>query len=200
VSPIGPPAAPGQRVGLLGGSFDPAHAGHLHITDRALKALRLDAVWWLVSPGNPLKSDAPARIDRRVAAARRLVRDRRVAVTDIEARIGTRYTAATLTELRRRYPGVRFVWLMGSDSLAGFHRWDRWRTILAMVPVAVLARPGQQLKAGLSPAARAYARWRVPARSAGALADRRPPAWVLLSGPMLDLSSTELRARGRWKR
>ena len=200
MSRIGPPAAPGQRVGLLGGSFDPAHAGHLHITARALKALRLDAVWWLVSPGNPLKSAAPARIERRVAAARRLVRDRRVTVTDIEARIGTRYTAETLPELRRRYPRVRFVWLMGSDSLAGFHRWDRWRTILAMVPVAVLARPGQQLKAGLSPAARACARWRVPPRSAAALADMAPPAWVLLSGPMLDLSSTELRARGRWKR
>ena len=166
----------------------------------ALKALRLDRVWWLVSPGNPLKPDAPAGLDRRLAAARRLVRDRRVAVTDIEARIGTRYTAATLTELRRRYPGVRFVWLMGADNLAGFHRWDRWRTILRLVPVAVLARPGEQLRAGLSPAARAYARWRLPQRSAAALAGRRPPAWVLLSGPMLDLSSTELRARGRWKR
>jgi nicotinate-nucleotide adenylyltransferase len=200
VSTIGPPALPGQRVGLLGGSFDPAHEGHLLITERALKALRLDAVWWLVSPGNPLKTEAPAPIERRVAAARRLVRDRRVVVTDIEARIGTRYTAETLTGLRRRYPGVRFVWLMGSDSLAGFHRWDRWQSILAMVPVAVLARPGQQLKAGLSPAARAYARWRVPQRSAAALADMRPPAWVLLSGPMLDLSSTELRARGSWTR
>jgi len=200
VSRIGPPATPGQRVGLLGGSFDPAHAGHLHVTAWALKALRLDRVWWLVSPGNPLKPDAPAGLDRRLAAARRLVRDRRVAVTDIEARIGTRHTAATLTELRRRYPGVRFVWLMGADNLAGFHRWDRWRTILRLVPVAVLARPGEQLRAGLSPTARAYARWRLPQRSAAALAGRRPPAWVLLSGPMLDLSSTELRARGRWKR
>ena len=128
------------------------------------------------------------------------MRDRRVAVTDIEARIGTRHTAATLTELRRRYPGVRFVWLMGADNLAGFHRWDRWRTIMRLVPVAVLARPGEQLRAGLSPAARAYARWRLPQRSAAALAGMRPPAWVLLAGPMLDLSSTELRARGRWKR
>jgi nicotinate-nucleotide adenylyltransferase len=200
VSLIGPPAAPGQRVGLLGGSFDPAHAGHLHITAWALRALRLDRVWWLVSPGNPLKPDAPAGLGRRLAAARRLVRDRRVAVTDIEARTGTRYTAATLTELRRRYPGVRFVWLMGADNLAGFHRWDRWRTILAMVPVCALARPGEQLRAGLSPAARACARWRVPQRSAGALAGMSPPAWTLLSGPMLDLSSTALRARGRWKR
>jgi nicotinate-nucleotide adenylyltransferase len=200
VSRIGPAARPGQRIGLLGGSFDPAHAGHLHITLWSLKALRLDRVWWLVSPGNPLKPDAPAGLERRLVAARRLARDRRVAVTDLEARIGTRHTAAMLIELRRRYPGVRFVWLMGADNLAGFHRWDRWRAILAMVPVAVLARPGGQLRAGLSPAARAYARWRVPQRSAAALADMRPPAWALIVGPMLDLSSSELRARGRWKR
>jgi nicotinate-nucleotide adenylyltransferase len=200
VSRIGPAAWPGQRIGLLGGSFDPAHAGHLHITLWSLKALRLDRVWWLVSPGNPLKPDAPAGLERRLVAARRLARDRRVAVTDLEARIGTRHTAAMLIELRRRYPGVRFVWLMGADNLAGFHRWDRWRAILAMVPVAVLARPGGQLRAGLSPAARAYARWRVPQRSAAALADMRPPAWALIVGPMLDLSSSELRARGRWKR
>jgi nicotinate-nucleotide adenylyltransferase len=200
VSRIGPPARPGQRIGLLGGSFDPAHAGHLHITLRALTALRLDRVWWLVSPGNPLKPDAPAGLERRLSAARRLARDRRVAVTDLEARIGTRHTAAMLIELRRRYPGVRFVWLMGADNLAGFNRWDRWRTILAMVPVAVLARPGEQLRAGLSPAARAYARWRVPQRSAAALAWMRPPAWALIVGPTLDVSSTELRARGRWTR
>lgn len=197
---IGPPAAAGQRIGLLGGSFDPPHAGHLHITDQATRALRLDAVWWLVSPGNPLKADAPARLERRVAAARRLVAGRRVVVTDLEARIGTRHTAATLAELRLRYPKVRFVWLMGSDNLAGFHRWDRWRQILATVPVCVLARPGGQLRAGLSPVARAYARWRVPQRSAAALADMAPPAWTLLVGPMLDLSSTEIRARGRWRR
>ena len=197
---IGPPARPGQRVGLLGGSFDPAHSGHLHVSLLAMKALRLDRVWWLVSPGNPLKPDAPAGLGRRIAAARALVRDRRVVVTDLEARIGTRHTAAMLVEVRRRYPGVRFVWLMGSDNLAGFHRWDRWRSILAMVPVAVLARPGEQLRAGLSPTARAYARWRVPQRSAAALADMRPPAWTLIVGPMTDASSTELRASGRWSR
>lgn len=197
---IGPPARPGQRIGLLGGSFDPAHSGHLHVSLLAMKALRLDRVWWLVSPGNPLKPDAPAGLGRRLVAARALVRDRRVAVTDLEARIGTRHTAAMLVEVRRRYPGVRFVWLMGSDNLAGFHRWDRWPSILAMVPVAVLARPGEQLRAGLSPTARAYARWRVPQRSAAGLADMRPPAWTLIVGPMLDASSTELRASGRWKR
>lgn len=197
----GPPAWPGQRIGLLGGSFDPPHAGHRHITGQALTALRLDAVWWLVSPGNPLKSDAPASLARRMAAARRLVGDdRRVVVSDLERRAGTRTTVDTLSAILRAYPGVRFVWLMGADNLAGFHRWDRWQAILAMVPVCVLGRPGEQLGAGLSPTARAYARWRVPQRSAAALPLMRPPAWTLLSGPMLDVSSTEIRARGRWKR
>lgn len=195
-----PPPATGLRVGLLGGSFDPPHAGHLHITDQALKRLRLNRVWWLVSPGNPLKVDAPADLGRRVAAAQALQHDRRVVVTDIEARLGTRHTAATLARLRRRYPGVHFVWLMGADNLAGFHAWDRWRTIFRMVPIAVLARPGQQLGAGLSPAARAYARWRVPPAAAGRLALMPPPAWTLLPGPMVDLSSTAIRARGQWKR
>ena len=196
----GPPATPGQRIGLLGGSFDPPHAGHLHITRRALAAFRLDWVWWLVSPGNPLKPAAPADLARRLAAARALVAHPRVVVTDIEARLGTRYTAATLAALRRRYPGVRFVWLMGADNLAGFHRWERWDAIMRMVPVGVLARPGEQLRAGLSPAARRYARWRLDPGQAAALADRAPPAWVLLPGPMRDLSSTALRARGAWKR
>jgi nicotinate-nucleotide adenylyltransferase len=191
---------PGQRIGLLGGSFDPAHAGHLHVTLWALRAFRLDRVWWLVSPGNPLKPDAPADLSRRMAEAREIVRDRRVVVTDVEARIGTRYTAATLRELRRRYPRVRFVWLMGADNLRTFHHWERWPTILGQVPAGVLARPGEQVKAGLSPAARRFARWRVPQREAARLSLMTPPAWTLLSGPMLDLSSTELRAAGRWHR
>ncbi len=200
VPTVGPFSVPGQRIGLLGGSFDPAHAGHVHVTLWALRALRLDRVWWLVSPGNPLKTDAPADLSRRLAAARALVRDRRVTVTDIEARIGTRYTAETLAELQRRYPRVRFVWLMGADNLRGFHRWDRWATIMRQVPVAVLARPGEQLKAGLSPAARRFARWRVPQSRAAALPWMTPPAWTLLSGRMLDLSSSELRALGAWRR
>lgn len=198
--PIGPHAVPGQRIGLLGGSFDPAHAGHVHVTLWALRAFRLDRVWWLVSPGNPLKADAPADLSRRLAQARAVVRDRRVVVTDLEARIGTRYTAATLRQLQRRYPGVRFVWLMGADNLRSFHHWDRWATILERVPVGVLARPGEQVKAGLSPAARRFARWRVPQRQAAMLPLMPPPVWALLSGPMLDLSSTELRAAGRWRR
>ena len=200
MSRFGPPAIAGQRIGLLGGSFDPPHAGHVHVSRRALTAFGLDRVWWLVSPGNPLKANAPAGMERRVAAARALVHHPRIEVTDIEERLGTRYTAATLRALLRRYPGVRFVWLMGADNLAGFHRWEDWAEIMHMVPVGVLARPGEQLRAGLSPAARRFARWRLPAGAAQGLADRPPPAWVLLPGPMLDLSSTGLRAGGSWTR
>jgi len=190
----------GQRIGLLGGSFDPPHAGHVHISKWALKAFGLDRVWWLVSPGNPLKPDQPADLKRRMAAARAIMRHPRVTVTDLEARLGTRYTAATLAALRARWPGVRFVWLMGADNLATFHRWDRWTRIMEMVPVGVLARPGQQLRAGLSPAARRFARWRLPPSEARALPFREPPAWSLVSGRMLDLSSSELRALGKWRR
>ncbi len=198
--PNGPVAIAGQRIGLLGGSFDPPHAGHVHITRWAMRAFGLDRVWWLVSPGNPLKPDAPADLARRLAAARTLMRHPRVSVTDLEARLGTRYTAATLRALRRRCPGVRFVWLMGSDNLAGFHHWDRWEEIMAAVPVGVLARPGQQLRAGLSPAARRFARWRLPAWEARALPFRPTPVWTLVAGRMLDLSSSALRAQGQWKR
>ncbi|MBP7242302.1 MAG: nicotinate-nucleotide adenylyltransferase [Amaricoccus sp.] len=189
-----------MRVGLFGGSFDPPHAGHVHVTKWAMKGFGLDRVWWLVSPGNPIKPDAPADLGRRLAAARAIMRRPRVEVTDLEARLGTRATADTLAALRRRYPGVRFVWLMGADNLATFHRWGRWQEIMSLVPVGVLARPGDQLRAGLSPAACRFARWRLPASRARALPFAQPPAWCLLTGRMLDLSSSELRALGVWRR
>lgn len=195
-----PVARPGLRVGLFGGSFDPPHAGHAHVTRWALKAFGLDRVWWLVSPGNPLKRDAPADLARRLAAARALMRHPKVEVTDLEARFGTRATADTLARLRTRHAGVRFVWLMGSDNLAGFHRWGRWEEIMATIPVGVLARPGEQLRAGLSPAARRFATARLPMGAARTLPHRAPPAWCLLTGRMLDLSSSELRAMGAWRR
>ncbi len=134
-----PIARPGMRIGLLGGSFDPPHRGHVHITREAMKRFGLDRVWWLVSPGNPLKAEGPASLDRRMAAARAVMVHPRVEITDIEARLGTRYTAATLSALLPRYPGVRFVWLMGADNLAGFHRWDRWEWIMRQLPVGVIA-------------------------------------------------------------
>jgi len=195
-----PLATHGQQIGLLGGSFDPAHEGHVHITRWALKTFGLDAVWWLVSPGNPLKAKPPAAMARRLAHARALVAHPRVEVTDIEVGLGTRYTADTLRKMRARYPGVTFVWLMGADNLAQFHRWEEWRWIFDNVPVGVLARPGEQLSAGLSPAARAYSEARLSPRRARALPGRAAPAWTLLTGPMVDLSSSEIRARGEWKR
>jgi len=194
----GPIATPGQRIGLLGGSFDPPHAGHMHITRWALRTLRLDRVWWLVSPGNPLKRQGPAEIARRLDACRALVDHPRVTVTDIERHLGSRFTADTLRLLDRRYGGVRFVWLMGADNLVGFHRWERWDWILRTHPVAVLARPGEQLRAGLSPAARRFAHARVPQGSASRLGLTERPRWVLLTGPMSGASSTAIRARGGW--
>lgn len=194
-----PYAEAGQVIGLLGGSFDPPHAGHVHITKWALKSFGLDRVWWLVSPGNPLKTRGPAPLERRIAASRAVLKgDPRVRVTDLESRLGTRYTAATLRAVRRAYPGVRFVWLMGADNLAQFHRWKDWDEILETVPVGVLGRPGQIIDAGTSPAARRYAFARLSSRRAAALPWREAPAWCLLTGPMVNMSSTEIRARGGW--
>lgn len=193
-----PRAEVGQTIGLLGGSFDPPHAGHVHITRWALKSFRLDRVWWLVTPGNPLKSRGPAPLPRRMAAARTLMQDPRVVVTDVEARLGTRYTAETLAALGQCYPGQRFTWLMGADNLAQFHKWRDWDRIMGSLPIGVLGRPGDQLAAGSSPAARRFAQHRVPARRAEALPWRQAPAWCLLTGPMVDISSTQLRARGDW--
>lgn len=189
-----------MRIGLLGGSFDPAHEGHAHITRQALKRFRLDRVWWLVSPGNPLKPEGPAPMARRIAAARAVMDHPRVIVTDIEARIGTHYTAETLARLGALYPGVSFLWLMGADNLATFHRWDRWRSILGTVPVGVLARPGQGVAARRSKAAVAYAPYQLRGRYSPCLASRRAPAWCFVNVPMIDISSSEIRARGDWHR
>ncbi|RJL18620.1 nicotinate-nucleotide adenylyltransferase [Paracoccus siganidrum] len=189
-----PYARPGQRIGLLGGSFDPAHDGHVQITEVALARLGLDRVWWLVSPGNPLKPQGPAPLAQRMRNARRLMRHPAVAITDIEARIGTRMTADTIEALQALYPGVRFVWLMGSDNLLQFDRWDRWRDIAARVPIGVMARPGTRLAARNARAARILgAEARLPENQARLLPFRPPPAWVLINMPMSKLSSTAIR-------
>jgi nicotinate-nucleotide adenylyltransferase len=185
-------------VGLLGGSFDPPHGGHVALTLAALKRFGLDRVWWLVSPGNPLKARGPASMERRLTASRAMLRHPRVEVTDLEARLGTRYTAETLVILRARWTGVRFVWLMGADNLAALHHWEDWTAIMAMVPVGILARPGVGLRAGLSPAARRFARARLPEAAARRLPLADPPAWCFVRMPMRDLSSTEIRAQGTW--
>jgi nicotinate-nucleotide adenylyltransferase len=196
-----PVALRGQAIGLLGGSFDPAHAGHLHITREALKRFGLARVWWLASPGNPLKAAGPAPMSARLDRAREVIAgDPRVVVSDIEARLGTRYTAATLRHLRRLYPGVRFVWLMGADNLAQFDRWKDWDQIMRTVPIGVFARPGTRLAARGSRAAEEYARYRVPSWSARSLPRRDAPAWCFVDVPMSGSSSSAIRARGEWKR
>jgi len=193
-----PKAEAGMTIGLLGGSFDPPHEGHVHITRQALRRLGLDKVWWLVSPGNPLKTSGPKPLERRLAASRTIMQHPKVEITDIEARLGTRFTAETLARLLPLYPGVRFIWLMGADNLAQFHHWDRWEDIARLLPIAVMARPGQMLRAGLSPMAIRFGQHRVASSAARRLALHPAPAWVLLGGPMVNLSSSEIRAMGKW--
>ncbi len=191
-----PMATRGMVIGLLGGSFDPAHRGHVHITREAIKRMRLDRVWWLVSPGNPLKARQPAPIGQRLARAQAVMDDPRVVVSDLEVRLGTRATADTIDALRAMYPGVRFVWLMGADNLVGFHRWERWRDILRSVPIGVLARPGSGVAARLSVAARAFRVDRV-AQGEG-IGSRAAPAWCFVNLPLDASSSTAIRAKGGW--
>ena len=193
-----PYAATGQLIGLLGGSFDPAHAGHAHITREALKRFGLDQVWWLVSPGNPLKERGPAPMQARLAQAREVIALPRVRITDIEARLGTRYTAQTLAALQQLYPKQRFVWLMGADNLAQFHRWQDWRAIAGTVPLGVLARPDQRISARMSKAASLYAPYRIAGRNSQLLARARAPAWCFVNVPMMDVSSSAIRASGAW--
>lgn len=193
-----PHPRPGQVIGLLGGSFDPPHQGHVHITREALRRFGLDAVWWLLSPGNPLKPRGPAPLDLRLAAARAIMDHPRVQVTDIEARIGTRHTARTLAWLCHRYPRTRFVWLMGADNLAQFHHWHDWSGILDRVPVGVLARPGQGLRAMNAPAARRYRAARLPRHRLHLLGRLPPPVWGFAHVPLSALSSSAIRAEGGW--
>lgn len=193
-----PLGRPGRSVGLLGGSFDPAHEGHVHITLEALKRFGLDEVWWLVSPGNPLKENGPRPMEARLARASQIMQHPRVTITDIEARLGTRYTAETLGRLFQLYPATHFVWLMGADNLAQFHHWENWTWIMENLPLGVIARPGDRVAARMSPAAQIYRDHRVPARFARGLAWMRPPAWSLINVPMRPHSSTEIRARGEW--
>lgn len=189
-----PALAPGARIGLLGGSFNPPHAAHRLASLYALKRLNLDAVWWLVSPGNPLKEQTElAPLAERVNAARRLAHHPRIRITTLEAAIGTRYTVDTVAFLRKRYPAVQFVWLMGADNLAQFHRWRRWRRIAALVPIAIIDRPGSSLQALGSPAALTLARRRLREETASSLAAQKPPAWVFLHGLKSPLSSTDIR-------
>lgn len=184
-----------MRVGLFGGSFNPAHDGHLHVSQTAIRRLGLDRVIWLVSPQNPLKSARDtASLENRIAGARHVARGPKVVVSDIETRLGSQYTIDTLRLLKARYPGVHFVWLMGGDNLASFHRWRGWTQIMREVPVAVVARPGPRLNGRVAVAAHRFAHARVGSSRARGLASMAAPAWVYLRARLNFASSTALRA------
>jgi nicotinate-nucleotide adenylyltransferase len=193
-----PPAFPDMRIGLLGGSFNPAHEGHRHISVEALRRLRLDRIWWLVTPGNPLKSRGElATLSNRIEGARRVAAHPRIDVTAFEAALPTVYTVDTVAFLLRRNPTTHFVWLMGSDNLAQFHRWRQWRKLLAMLPVAVMHRADLRLPALASPAAIAFAQARIATEDARLLPTFQPPAWVYIGIPPSFQSSTAIRAASK---
>lgn len=191
---------PPRRIGLLGGSFNPAHAGHRHVSLEALKRLALDEIWWLVAPQNPLKPvRGMAAFKKRFDAAKRLARHPRIKVLDLETRLGTRYTIDTVTALQRNLPRARFVFLMGADLLAQIRHWQRWTAIFARLPIAVLARPTYCSKSLAELAARRYAHRRVAPEAARSLADLAPPAWVFLPIKLDVRSATEIRSLARPK-
>ncbi|MBK8198129.1 MAG: nicotinate-nucleotide adenylyltransferase [Acidobacteria bacterium] len=187
-----PGAADGRRIGLLGGSFNPAHEGHLHVAELARRRLHLDDVWWVVARGNPLKSEHGS-FDTRFASAQAMAGRAGMQVTDIERQLGLTYTVDTLAALQAAEPGAQFVWLMGADSAATFHLWKDWETIAARVPIAVVSRPGTRLSRAL-PFTRRFAEARLPERDAERLAGCAAPAWVYLRARGNPLSSTALRA------
>jgi nicotinate-nucleotide adenylyltransferase len=189
--------SPGQRIGLLGGSFNPPHDGHLLASRLALQRLRLDRLWLLVTPGNPLKPIAGLpTLSERIEAARAMAHDPRIAVTGFEAEIGARFTHDSIAWLVRRAPSVHFVWIMGADNLRQFHLWRRWRDIAKLVPIAVVDRPGSTLSALNSRAGAALAPFRVAERDSPRFAERRAPAFIFLHGPRSSLSSTAIRRVG----
>lgn len=186
---------PKRRIGLLGGSFNPAHAGHLHISRLALDKLALDELWWLVSPQNPLKPErGMAPLSDRMAHAKTVAKaDPRIVVSDLEAQINTRYTCETLAQLQALHPEFAFVWIIGADNLRQMHKWRRWRAIFRMVPIAVFPRVPYALRALSSRAARRFDAARIPENRASRLADLKPPAWVFLRTPVHGESATRIR-------
>jgi len=192
------PPVDGLAIGLFGGSFNPPHAGHRAIAEAALKRLRLDAVWWLVSPQNPLKDPAETSdFAQRFAATRAIARHPRFVVSGLEGAIGTRTTAGLLKRMGPVIARGSFVWIMGADSFAGLNRWNEWRRLPETLPLAVFDRPGATMAALSSPAAQRYERWRIPEHDAAILPFMRPPAWVFLTLPRRNESSTALRSATR---
>ncbi len=191
-----PPHTPGMRIGLFGGTFNPPHAGHMLVAEIALRRLKLDRLWLLVTPGNPLKdSNGLPPLAARMDAARERVRDPRIVVTGLEAQIGTRYTYDTVAWLTQRAPSLRFVWVMGADNLRQFSRWQRWADIAALAPIAAIDRPGSSFALLNAKAAQRFSRNLLREEDAATLASSKPPALVFLHDRRIDLSSTELRAQ-----
>ncbi len=191
-----PLAFAGQRIGIMGGTFNPPHAGHALVAETALKRLRLDQLWWVVTPGNPLKTNGGLPpLEQRMRTARTLARNPRMKVTGFEQALGTPYTAATLAFLKRRYPSVQFVWVMGADNLASFDRWQHWQAIAAALPLAVIDRPGWRLNSLAGRAGATLGRSRIPEALAASLPTRKTPAWTFLTSRLSPLSSTALRIK-----
>ena len=183
-----------QVIGLFGGSFDPAHEGHVAFSQHALRRFGLDQVWWMVTPGNPLKAHGPAPLADRIAQAQALIDHPRVRVTGIEAQLGTTYTAETVIALRQRFQDARFVWLMGADNLAQFHQWKDWREIMETVPIGIIARPQARLSPLSAPAARIYRDARVCENQSRRLGRMTGPAWCYVNMPLMPISSSVLRS------
>ncbi|MCT4656750.1 MAG: nicotinate-nucleotide adenylyltransferase [Cohaesibacter sp.] len=189
-----PPHEAGMTIGLYGGSFNPPHEGHRHVATTALKKLGLDRLWCLVTPGNPLKDNQHLpSLDARLAATTKEMDHPAIDVTGLEAIAGSNFTAQTIDWIQLRAPKIRFVWVMGADNLASFHKWQRWEDIFATLPVAIIDRPGYSLSPLSSLAAQHFAPWRQKENEAGNLAFKQSPAWVFLYGPRSTLSSTSLR-------
>lgn len=185
----------GMQVGLFGGSFNPPHAGHALVAEIALKRLALDQLWWIVTPGNPLKSgDELASLAERLRLSEQIARNPRIKVTAFEAAHNVRYTADTLALVHARNPGVDFVWVMGADSLRDFHRWQRWRQIATTFPIAVIDRPGSTLSFLSSVVAKTFDYARIDEADAPRLARMKAPAWTFIHGPRSLLSSSAIRA------
>lgn len=189
-----PHVAKGMQVGLFGGSFNPPHAGHALVAEIAMRRLNLDQLWWIVTPGNPLKSTRElAPLAERLAASERIAEDPRIKITAFEAAYKVRYTADTLALIKARNPGVDFVWIMGADNLRDFHRWQRWREIAMTFPIAVIDRPGATLSFLSSAMAKAFDYARIDEHDAPTLAHRRAPVWTFIHGPRSTMSSTAIR-------
>ena len=186
----------GQRIGLFGGSFNPPHEGHLLVSEIALKRLQLDQIWWIVTPGNPLKNHAQlAPLEKRIQWCEEIATDPAIQITAFERCYPTRFTADTLALVKSRFPTANFVWVMGADNLASFHKWQRWRDIADIMPIAVIDRPGSTLSSRSSMAALSLARYRLDESDAKLLPTLPAPAWAFIHGPRSSLSSTKIRNR-----